>query len=189
MFTVGGYEIKNSEDADNYSSNGYKYIYKGSPIPINIGVGADNKNLSTHTLSIYCIDKKALKDAGISEDITPSFFTQTNYNLHYYDLLCTWNADVNEKFSGWGINLNDRYIETDIDANVASISKQFVLDDSFDAGHECEFLVFGKDISGNDIIAANSKGYGFCRKVNETAPVIEVTLSQFSIAILTIGWC
>ena len=60
LYTVGGYEKIatpiNQLEKENYSDEGFKYIYTGTPIPMSINVGADNKNLSTHTVSIFKLD-------------------------------------------------------------------------------------------------------------------------------------
>ena len=173
-YTIGGYEIIDTpvNDNDNYSENGYKKTYQGTPIPISISVGADNKNISTHTVSIYRIDRTNLRKDNYTGEISQNFFTQENNDL-YYTLMWTWNSEVLEKYAEWGLDKSDIYTPTNSDANVSSLSKQFIIEE-FDVEHDYEFFVVGKDITGNDIISTRTKGYGFCGVISETAPHFEI---------------
>ena len=176
LYTVGGFEKiatpVSQLDSENYSDQGFKNIYAGTPVPLNISVGADNKNLSTHTISIFKLDKTNLAKAGKTQEINQANFAEIfkkEYNDKYFSLLWTWNSDIYETYNEWGIDKTSCYTFADDDANVATISKQFVIN-SFEATHNYEFLVLGEDITGNNIISATTKGYGFCGKVSETAP-------------------
>ena len=180
MYTVGGYEKISTPvgqgDKDNYSDEGFKYLYTGTPVPINISVGADNKNLSTHTVSIFRLDRTNLSADGITGEINQTAFKdlfKKENNDKYFSLMWTWDSDIVEAYNEWGIDKSSLYTSTDEDSNSASLSKQFVID-NFEAGHDYELFVLGEDITGNNIISAMTKGYGFCGKVLETAPVVSV---------------
>ena len=180
MYTVGGYEKISTpvsqSDKDNYSDEGFKYLYTGTPVPINISVGADNKNLSTHTVSIFRLDRTNLTADGITGEINQTAFKELfkkENNDKYFSLMWTWDSEIVEAYNEWGIDKTSLYTSTDEDSNSASLSKQFVID-NFEAGHDYELFVLGEDITGNNIISAMTKGYGFCGKVLETAPVVSV---------------
>ena len=180
MYTVGGYEKISTpvsqSDKDNYSDEGFKYLYTGTPVPINISVGADNKNLSTHTVSIFRLDRTNLTADGITGEINQTAFKdlfKKENNDKYFSLMWTWDSEIVEAYNEWGIDKSSLYTSTDEDSNSASLSKQFVID-NFEAGHDYELFVLGEDITGNNIIYAMTKGYGFCGKVLETAPVVSV---------------
>ena len=169
-FSFGGYEIIDTPvtDPDSYSNEGFKFLYSGTSVPLNITLGVDNKNISTHTVSIYKIDR-----TNYTGEISEDLFTKENFDKKYYELMWTWNSDVKEKFEGWSINIDDIYTPTDEDSNIEAISKQFLIK-SFEAAHCYEFYVVGKDIVGNEIVTLVTKGYGFYGKIPENAPIINV---------------
>ena len=182
LYSFGGYEIDQSADTDNYTTNGYKFVYSGTSVPLSITVGTDNKNISTHTVSVYKVDKKAIQDANITAVINDAFFkNEAYYRAGYFDLMHTWDSEVVERISSWGFDTTNAlfpYTETDPDANVASISKQFEIKE-LHADHEYEFYVVGEDITGSKILATKTRGYGFCGKVSKTVPEIKVTSTDF----------
>ena len=174
-FTVGGYEVVSTEvaatDDSTYSPEGYKKVYNGAPIPVSVSVGKDQKNISTHTVTVYRVD--VTKYSG---EITKAMFTGVaglaNYEAGYFDVLCTWDEAVKNEFNAWGKSLpSSCYIQTSEDANVSSISKQLTVDFQ-NANDNYLFYIVGKDITGNDLVAANSYGYGFCGTTATTAATI-----------------
>ena len=180
LYSFGGYEVKQNGDSDNYSTNGYKFVYTGTSLPLSITVGTDNKNISTHTVSVYKIDKSKINTVNPSIVVNDEFFkVKENLTTNgYFELMYTWDEDVIERFNEWGIDITGKGEVTDSDANTASLSKQFAINELV-SGNEYDFYVVGKDISGSSIIATNTRGYGFCGKVSQTAPQINVTSTEF----------
>ncbi|MBO4532199.1 MAG: hypothetical protein J5726_00675 [Treponema sp.] len=169
QYIIGGYElIEAGTGTENYSSAGYKTVYHGSPVPLNITVGADNKNISTHTVSFYLVDT-----TEYTGEINAGIFEQ-QHNPEYVELLYTWDEDVYNRYSAWGQDMSSRYTASSEDTNVSSIAKQFTIE-SLKPSHDYLFYVVGKDITGNEIIAADNRGYGFCYTVSTTAPEITIT--------------
>ena len=188
QFIIGGYEIKTqtSPAIEGYSSKGYKNVYQNSPVPLNITVGADNKNISTHTVSFYLIDTDDSEYQNYTDQITPATF-ETQHD--WVELLHTWNEEVYDRFSAWGGDWSARYTPSSQDTNVSSLTKQLTIE-NFTPTHNYLFYVVGKDITGNEIIAADSRGYGFCGTISASAPTVlindgnrlndTVTLNQFN---------
>ena len=174
QYSFGGYELIQTTDTDNFSEHGYKFVYAGSSLPLSISVGTDNKNISTHTVSVYRIDKTKINLTNPPVIVDEEFFKdQNNFTNGFFELMHTWDEEVVERFNSWSVNVTDQSTVTDSDANTASLSKQFTVKD-FIKDHEYEFYVVGQDITGSSIISTNTKGYGFCGKVSETAPQINV---------------
>ncbi|WP_407427666.1 hypothetical protein, partial [Treponema sp.] len=173
LYTAGGYECVSvaeaAEDTDTYSEEGYKRVYEGAPVPVSLTVGADHKNIKTSTVSIYRIDKTKYSGA-VSKDM----FTKENYDAGYFTLLWTWNEDVKNEASEWGIDVSGIYTYASTETNVSSLSKQLSVSD-FEAGHNYQFFVTGTDISGKELVSVNTAGYGFCGAVSTSAPVIKAT--------------
>ncbi|MCR5285736.1 MAG: hypothetical protein K6D95_09070 [Treponema sp.] len=190
VYSVGGYDILSEiedEDIDSYTkeeknNNYYKNTYKNSSIPLSINVGNDNKAISTHTVSIYRVDKNVYSGT-ISDDMFTGDTGKTNYQDGCYEPLWTWNQDVYEEFNSWGVDISSVYTPTDTNKNIASISKSFTLSE-FEAGHNYVIYVTGKDIAGNAIISGNTTGYGYCGTVSTQAASISQTGGKTNNAII-----
>ena len=176
-YTIGGYDIVSASDAaentDNYSTAGYKKAYSGAAYPVSITVGADNKNISTATVSIYRVDTTKYTSL-VSEEMFTGDTGKTNYAAGYFELIWTWDADVLQEFTDWGYDCSSVYTRTNSDANVSTLTKQLTIE-SFEAGHNYMFYVTGEDIAGNGIVYSNDYGYGFCGTTVTSAPVISCT--------------
>lgn len=173
-YTIGGYEIVSQLDEshtiDNYSGQGYKKAYVDNPVPLSINVGNDNKKIQTNTVSIYCIDTDAY-----TGEISAATFSgeegKKNFEAGYFTLLHTWDESVYNRFLEWGKDYSSCYTQTDADSSITALTKTLVTPDCT-AGHNYLFFVCGKDVSGNEILAYNSKGYGFCGAVATSAAKI-----------------
>lgn len=155
-----------SQKPNEYSTAGYKKLYTGSPINVRISLGKDRKNISTSSVTIYRVDRDEY-----SGEITPAFFeNKANYNQgKNFVVLRTWDSAVNQRFNDWGYPLQTSdYVQTSQDANVDSINESLTVSFST-AGHNYLLYVVGKDIAGKDIVAYNSKEYGFCGTTNTAA--------------------
>ena len=176
LYQVGGYEVVSesdaAEDADTYSAAGYKRVYAGAPVPVSLTVGADNKNISTGSVSIYRIDTTSYT-GKVSAEMFTGETGKSNYTAGYFDLLWTWDSSVVTEFADWGSDVSAVYTATSTDSNVSSLTKQLTVN-SFEAGHDYLFYVIGEDISGKELVSTNSYGYGFCGTTSTTAPMISV---------------
>ena len=170
QFIIGGYELitQTTPATEGYSPEGYKNVYQNSPVPLNITVGADNKNISTHTVSFYLVDTSHSSYPG---SVNAATF-ETKHDC--VELLHTWDEEVYERFSSWGGDWSGRYTASSQDTNVSSLTKQLTIN-NFIPTHNYLFYVVGKDITGNEIIAANSTGYGFCGTISASAPTVLIT--------------